>query len=142
MPAAAWSRISACPQARRPPGAGGTRPGIAKPRREGILWCGGGSQEMTEGAMRAKIVHIRREQGEGGWFYATSPDMNGLLVAQPRLDDLDRAIPAAIAALYAACNMDVIVTRAKDEDHHRGWVALPAALAREALAQKGCDRTA
>ena len=93
---------------------------------------------MSGTAPKAKIIHVRRERGEGGWFYATSPDMKGLLVTEPSLDALDRAIPAAIIDLYAACGEKVIVTRVdEDEDHLRGWVAIPSALANAALLAAG-----
>ena len=87
---------------------------------------------------KAKRVRVQREQGEGGWFYATSPDLKGLLVTQPTLDALDQAIPQAITDLYLACGESVIVTRLdEDEDHLHGWVAVPAAVASQALAKIG-----
>ena len=90
---------------------------------------------MSGTISKAKVVRVLREQGEGGWFYATSPDLKGLLATAPTLDALEREIPQAIAALYAAGGDDVIVTRAdEDEDRMRGWVAVPAALASKALA--------
>lgn len=49
-----------------------------------------------------RIVRVRREQGKGDWFYATSPDIRGLLVVKPTLAELDAAIPKAIADLRAA----------------------------------------
>ena len=49
--------------------------------------------------MKARIVWVHRERGDAGLFYATSPDLPGLLVAEKTLDELERAIPAAIAEL-------------------------------------------
>lgn len=92
---------------------------------------------MSETRPKTQIVHVRREQGEGGWFYATSPDLKGLLVTEPTLDGLDRAIPEAIRDLYAACGVDVLVTDVdKHDDSLRAWVAMPAIIAQQALAQR------
>ena len=66
---------------------------------------------------RAQIVRIKIEEGKAGLFYATSPDLKGLLVAEPTIDALDAAIPAAIAELYAAaCGTKVVVTKARNDD--------------------------
>ena len=54
---------------------------------------------MTE---LAKVVRVRRRIGAGDWFYATSPDLKGLLVAQPTLDALEKAIPQAMAPFEQA----------------------------------------
>ncbi len=89
---------------------------------------------MSGSMPKARLVHVLREQGESGWFFATSPDLRGLLVTAPTLDALEQAIPAAIRDLYAACDQDVIVTRTdEDTDHLRGWVAFPAVVAKQAL---------
>jgi hypothetical protein len=82
--------------------------------------------------MRAHIVRIKREEGKTGLFYATSPDLKGLLVAEPSLDALDRAVPQAIQELYAACGVNVVVTRVDEqEEDYRTWVAVPAIIAKE-----------
>ena len=90
---------------------------------------------MTASAtMKAHIVRVKREEGKTGLFYATSPDMKGLLVAEPTLDALERAIPQAITDLYAACGTKVVVTRVDEqEDHLRSWVAFPAEIAKSEL---------
>ncbi len=49
--------------------------------------------------MQARIVRIKVEEGEAGLFYATSPTLKGLLVAEPTLDALNKAIPLAVADL-------------------------------------------
>jgi hypothetical protein len=81
---------------------------------------------------RATIVRVKIEEGKTGLFYATSPDLKGLLVAEPTIDALDEAIPQAIAELYAvACGAKVVVTKAKNDDPvFYPWVAIPAAEAR------------
>jgi len=82
---------------------------------------------MSEATFKPKVVRVKREQGEGGWFYATSPDLKGLLVAEPTLDALDRAIPGAISDLFAACGHSATVDRLeRDEDDLRSWVAVPS----------------
>jgi len=86
--------------------------------------------------MRAHIVRVKREEGKTGLFYATSPDLKGLLVAEPTLDGLERAIPQAITDLFAACGTRVVVTRADEqEDNLRSWVAFPSEIAKSELAK-------
>ncbi|WP_395020216.1 DUF1902 domain-containing protein [Dongia sp.] len=97
---------------------------------------------MADAKLKAKIVRVDREQGDAGLFYATSPDLKGLLVAEATLEALDRAIPAAIADLYQACDQDVIVTPVADGDQTRSWVAVPAAVARRELEAIGHRKTA
>lgn len=89
---------------------------------------------MSGSAPKAKLVRVAYRRGESGWYFAKSPDMKGLLVAEPTMDALYRAIPQAIMDLYAACDEAVIVTRLdRDIDHTSGWVAVPAVVARRAL---------
>jgi hypothetical protein len=86
--------------------------------------------------MKAHIVRVKREEGKTGLFYATSPDLKGLLVAEPTLDAVERAIPQAITDLYAACGIKVVVTRVDEqEDTLRSWVAFPADIAKSELAK-------
>jgi predicted RNase H-like HicB family nuclease len=80
---------------------------------------------------RAKIVRIKIEEGKTGLFFATSPDLPGLLVAEPTIDELDQVIPQAIAELLEAmCGAKVVVTKAKDDSEFHPWVAMPLAVAR------------
>jgi hypothetical protein len=69
---------------------------------------------MADATMKARMVRVRREEGKTGLFYATSPDLKGLLVAEPTLDALELAIPKAISDLYAAQGTVVVVTRVED----------------------------
>jgi hypothetical protein len=86
--------------------------------------------KMTTATMKAQIVRVKIEEGRQGLFYATSPDLKGLLVAQTTIDQLENEIPKAITALYAACNVEVVVTKAEDgDDDLTPWVAVPVALA-------------
>ncbi|WP_315729006.1 hypothetical protein [Bradyrhizobium sp. SZCCHNS2015] len=86
--------------------------------------------------MKAKIVRVRIEEGKAGLFYATSPDLKGLLVAEPNIDELDAAISKSIADLYAAGGEAVVVTKAQDGDpDFFPWVAIPADVAERAIAQ-------
>ena len=93
---------------------------------------------MTSTALKAKIVRVKVEEGRAGLFYATSPDLKGFLVAEPTVDALDRAIPLAMADLYAACGVHVVVTKV-DEPQQQDvtltpWVAFPAEVAKKAIA--------
>jgi hypothetical protein len=92
---------------------------------------------MTASATMARIVRVKRQEGKTGLFYATSPDLKNLLVAEPTLDALDRAIPKVITDMYAACGVDVVVTLADyEEDSFKSWVALPTEIARRALNER------
>jgi hypothetical protein len=95
-----------------------------------------GVMKMTTATMKAQIVRVRVEEGKAGLFYATSPDLKGLLVAEATMDGLEREIPKAIAALYAACDVEVVVTKAEDgDDDLTPWVAVPVVVAASALAR-------
>ena len=83
---------------------------------------------MTTASMKAKIIRVRIEEGNAGLFYATSPDLKGLLVAEPTLAELDRAIPKSIVDLFAACEEKVVVTKAEGEDDLTPWIAVPTPL--------------
>jgi len=86
-------------------------------------------------SMRAKLVHIKIQEGKAGLFYATSQDLKGLLVAEPSLDALERAIPSAIADLYRAGGFSVVVTKVDDASREgtSPWVAFPAEVAKAEL---------
>lgn len=87
--------------------------------------------------MRAQVVRVQREEGQTGLFYATSPDLRGLLVAEPTLEELERAIPQAIVDLYKATGVDVVVTRVDEgPDRMKAWVAVPVELARMVLKEQ------
>jgi hypothetical protein len=106
-----------------------------------VIWVvGEGAPEMTTTKKIAKIVRIKIEKGTSGLFFATSPDLKGLHVGKRSLAELETAIPEVIAALYAACDVHVLVSKAEDDDSHGDlspWVAFPADVARAAL-----DKTA
>lgn len=92
------------------------------------------SDATSDVAMKARIVRVKTEEGETGLFYATSPDLRGLLVAEPTIDALENAIPKAIAELYEAVGMSVVVSKVEDNDKDlHPWVAFPAELARRVL---------
>jgi hypothetical protein len=75
--------------------------------------------------MNAKIVRIRVEEGKAGLFYATSPDLKGLLVASATLDGLEKEIPETIKALFAADEIEVVVVKVQGDDASAPWVAIP-----------------
>ena len=56
-----------------------------------------------------QIVQVQIEESATGLFYATSSDLKGLLVAELTLDALNSAIPRAIAGLFRAQGMNVVV---------------------------------
>jgi hypothetical protein len=90
---------------------------------------------MPSNPMKARIVRVKIDEGKTGLFYATSPDLKGLLVAEPTIDELEKEIPKAITALYAACDINVVVTKAtQDSDNmFTPWVAVPVVVAASAL---------
>lgn len=90
---------------------------------------------MTSASLTAKIIHVEYKQGKSGLIFATSPDLKGLLVSERTMAALEASIPAAIVDLYAACGVQVVVTKVEEEEHGglTPWVAFPAELARRAL---------
>ena len=89
---------------------------------------------MTDASPQAKLVRIKVEVGRTGLYYATSPDLTGLLVAERTLAAVQQAIPGAIKDLYAACGEEVVVTPLADhDDEYSPWVAVPVALAHAQL---------
>jgi hypothetical protein len=92
----------------------------------------------TNTSLKAKVVNVKVREGKEGLFYATSPQLKGLLVAEPTLDALEAAIPKAISDLYLACGMRVLVTKVEDGDETgmTPWVAFPASVAQAALNQQ------
>lgn len=86
--------------------------------------------------MKAKIIRVKIEEGEAGLWFARSPDMKGLLVAERTRDEAERVVPLAIREMYAACDIDVVVSRVEDgDDAFDPWVAFPAEIARKTLQQ-------
>ena len=89
---------------------------------------------MPSKSTRAKIIRVKIEEGRTRLFFATSPDMKGFLVAEKTLEKMETAIPEAIRDLYAACDMDVVVSRLENGDEaFEPWVAFPASIARQTL---------
>lgn len=89
----------------------------------------------TNKSLRAKIVQVKFEQGKSGAFLATSPQLKGLLVSKMTYDEARGDVARAITELYAACGETVVVTEIAPEDDSTtdAWVAVPAAIAKEAL---------
>ena len=82
---------------------------------------------MTTAAMKAKIVRVTVEQGRAGLFYARSPDLKGLLVANATVEGLRAEIPVAIGEMFEACDTPVTVTEIDNGDDF-SWVAVPTVL--------------
>jgi hypothetical protein len=89
---------------------------------------------MPSKSLKAKIVRVKLELGEAGLWFATSPDLKGLLVAERSREEAEEVVPVAIRDMYAACDLDVVVTRLDDDyGSFVPWVAFPAEIARKAL---------
>jgi hypothetical protein len=76
----------------------------------------------------ATIIRVRIEEGKAGLFYATSPDLRGLLVGKPTIDELFDTIPKAIADLHEAAHdtRPIVIQAARGEDPMiHPWVILP-----------------
>ena len=91
---------------------------------------------MSDAMPKARLVRIRCERGKAGLIYATSPDLHGLLVAEHTIEAMTEAIPKAIRDMYAASGVEVVVSAVEEPEEGHTWVALPAAIAREALAKQ------
>lgn len=88
----------------------------------------------SNASLRAKIVRVTVEEDKTGLFFATSPQLKGLLVAKQTLDELHAAIPQAIYELYAVCGEEVLVSPADDGvGGEETWVAFPKEAAKEFL---------
>jgi hypothetical protein len=106
---------------------------------------GVGRCAMTSNKSKTIIIHIKVEEGREGLFYATSPDIRGLLVAEPDLESLEKAIPLAIQEMYAVCGVRAIVTPASSSEDEAGeyqpWVAIPYDVARRALSEQNDSKS-
>lgn len=93
---------------------------------------------MRGALMKAKIVRVKVERGSAGLYYATSPDVRGLLVAKSTVEELEEAIPEALTALYLALGIRVVVSEAEDSDdgEYSPWVAISAEVAKAALSRE------
>ena len=95
---------------------------------------GGSDMTISNTSMRAKIVHINVERGTSGAYFATSPELKGLMVSKMTIEAVHNDIPRAITELYAACGVDVVVTPVEDDsEFEHPWVAVPAVVAKAAL---------
>jgi hypothetical protein len=84
-------------------------------------------------SLKTKIVRVKVERDDVGLFFATSPDLKGLLVAEPTLEALDEAIPEAVKALYAACGLTVVVSKTEASRAHSPWISFRAEVSKGAL---------
>lgn len=89
-------------------------------------------------SMSAQLVNVRVREGKAGLFYATSTDLRGLLVAEPTLDALERALPGAITDLFRASGHLMIVTKLDiaNQEGLTAWVAFPAEVAQSELRRR------
>lgn len=75
-----------------------------------------------------EIIRIRIEEDKSGILFATSPDMEGLLVAEHDLESLKKEIPNTIKLMFMARGVDVCVLPAHKPSYEETipWVAIPA----------------
>ena len=93
----------------------------------------GAKIEKTEPEAIFIRVHIKED--EEGLFFATSPDMSSLFVADGDLAGLMIEIPEVIRALLKAekdHDFQIWRTRVADPDE-RAWVAIPTHIASGAM---------
>jgi len=89
---------------------------------------------------RAQIINIIIEAGREGLFYARSPELPGLLVAEESLDALSDEIPRVIEGMFHEMGKAVDVYKAErphgsDALGPPPWVAIPAHIAANAPAE-------
>jgi hypothetical protein len=82
---------------------------------------------MASSRMKAKIIRVTVEKGREGLFYAESPDLKGLLVARPSMEELRKQIPVAIREMFELNDIPVAVSEV-DGDGDCSWVAVPTEL--------------
>lgn len=92
---------------------------------------------MADASMKTRLVRVHFEADQTGLIFGTSPDLKGLLVAEKTLAEAEQAIPQAIADLYTACGVKVLVEMVDDRSvgTDRSFVAMPAEIAQRALNQ-------
>lgn len=88
---------------------------------------------MNKLTAQAKLIRIKIEEDASGLFFATSPDLRGLLVAKLTVPELENDLARAISELYAVTGEEVLVSQVDGANWPRSWVAFPATIAREHL---------
>jgi hypothetical protein len=111
------------------------------------IWCGAvQDSNMRKKIMKAKLVRVKIEEGKTGLFFATSPELKGLLVAEATVQEIYEVIPAAIADLYAAGGEKIIVSPvAKDDEIFKDchlWVAIPTGAVQRAIDARYSEQSA
>ena len=89
---------------------------------------------MSESRLQTKVVRVTLQSDPSGLIFAISPDLKGLLVAKHTVEEVLEEVPHSIAALYAACGERVIVEAVTDSACP-SWIAMPVAVAQNALAR-------
>ncbi len=92
---------------------------------------------QTNKSLRAKIVRVLIERGESGAYFATSPELKGFLVSKMTIEEVRNDVARAITELYAVCGEEVVVTEVDtghESEFENSWVAVPAVVAKQALA--------
>jgi len=91
---------------------------------------------MVTAALKAKIVRVTFEWDDVGLFYATSPDLKGLVACASTIEQLREKIPQIIVDMYAACDVDIVV-REIENDGDNSWVAVPLTAQGSSIAHVG-----
>ena len=89
---------------------------------------------MVSASMRATTFNVHIED-RNGMLVATSEDIKGMLVVEYSLEALENAIPREVQDLFAACGVQVVVTKldTSEGDGDRPWVAMSAEVAKRGL---------
>lgn len=92
---------------------------------------------MTASKNHAILVYTETVRDERGVYVATSPTLKGFLAVSEDLEKLhNEIIPRAIADLYEACGVKMLVNRIRNDQIDEAcapWVALPAKLVQQQL---------
>ena len=81
--------------------------------------------EKTSGV----LITINFEEKDG-WHIATSPDLPGFILADPKFDEIIDDLPEAIRILYSSRHkVDCkVVSLKKDKDPNPWWALLPLSV--------------
>jgi hypothetical protein len=93
---------------------------------------------MTASTSYSILIPTKVVKDERGVFVATSPVLKGLIVVSKNKKELEETlIPQAIADLYLACGVHMIVTRiGADKKPDDQWVATPVEAIKAAEANQ------
>jgi hypothetical protein len=96
---------------------------------------------MAASTTYSKIVHVKIEQGKSGAYFASSPDLEGLMVvSHDRQELIDNMITRYIEDLYRAVGHPVVASPMEPDDgDEQPWVAMPLEAAKQGLTRQHAD---